>query len=495
VEVSGLSKAFPGVQALDDVQLTLRAGEVHAIAGENGSGKSTLVKMLYGALTPDAGVIRVDGVPVQIPSPRRARDLGIVAITQELTLAPTLTVAENVLMGHLPMRRHRIDWHEAAVRATHTLERLGVELDPRSRVGTLPIELQQEVEVARALSAGSRVLILDEATSSLSEAATERLLATVEQLRAQGVAIALISHRLAEIFRCAQRATILRDGRYVAEVAVEDVNERELVQLMVGREIQDLYGKRRLRQGHPVLDVSGLTTADGAARAINFTVHAGEIVGIAGLVGCGKAELGLALGGATHFDGAVKVDQSIVRRRSPRAAIKAGIAYVPADRKNAGILPTRSVRHNLSIAWGDILSRFGILSVLKERRLADRTVAKYGVKTRSLDTSIIELSGGNQQKVILGRSFTRQPRVVVLDEPTRGIDVGAKSDVYQHIQDIAENGTGIVLISSELPELIGLADRILVMFRGQIVASFDSDDADEESIAHFALGGEGGVGS
>jgi ABC-type sugar transport system ATPase subunit len=481
------------VQALDDVDLTLYAGEVHAIAGENGSGKSTLVKMLYGALTPDAGVIRIDGTPVQIPSPRRARDLGIVAITQELTLAPTLTVAENVLMGHLPVRRGRIDWRAARMLTNDELERLGVHLDPHARVGDLPIELQQEIEVARALSARSRVLILDEATSSLSEAATERLLATVEQLRQQGVAIALISHRLAEIFQCAQRATILRDGHCVGEVSVDEVSERDVVRLMVGREIQDLYGKRALQHGPPILEVDGLTTVDSAARDVSFTVHRGEIVGIAGLVGCGKAEVGLALGGATHFGGTIKLGQHRAQLRSPRAAMKAGIAYVPADRKTGGILPTRTVRDNLSIAWADILTRFGIFSAFRERRLAAEAVAKYGVKTRSLDASIVELSGGNQQKVILGRSFTRRPRVVVLDEPTRGIDVGAKSDVYQHIQNIAEDGAGIVLISSELPELIGLADRIMVMFRGRINAWFDRTDADEESIAHFALGGEGGA--
>ena len=260
-------------------------------------------------------MIRVDGAQVHIPSPRRARELGIVAITQELTLAPTLTVAENVLMGHLPKRRGRVDWGAAESQATQTLARLGVTLDPRIRVGDLAIELQQEIEVARALSARSRVLILDEATSSLSETATERLLATVEQLRGEGVAIALISHRLAEIFQCAQRATILRDGRHVAEVALNEVTEREIVRLMVGREIQDLYGKRQLPHGPPTLGVSGLNTADGATHEIGFTVHAGEIVGIAGLVGCGKTEVGLALGGALAFNGTVTVNEKDVRLR------------------------------------------------------------------------------------------------------------------------------------------------------------------------------------
>ena len=369
------------------------------------------------------------------------------------------------------------------------LGKLGVDVDPRRRVETLPIELRQEVEVARALSAESRVLILDEATSSLSESATARLLMLVEQLRMEGMAVALISHRLAEIFEAAQRVTVLRDGRFIANVAIEDVDERELVRMMVGREIQDLFAKRTLPAGSPVVEVSALTTRDDAARNISFSVRSGEIVGIAGLVGCGKAELGLALGGGIRYDGTVKVGGQPVRLTSPRAAMKAGIAYVPADRKGAGIFPTRTVRDNLSIAWHDFVSHFGVINPRTERRLAERAVRAYGVKTRSLGAGIIELSGGNQQKVILARSFVREPRVVVLDEPTRGIDVGAKADVYQKIQDVAQSGSGVVLISSELPELLGLADRILVMFRGRLTADYDRSEATEEAIAHYALGG------
>jgi ABC-type sugar transport system ATPase subunit len=489
VTMRGIRKAFPGVLALDNVDLELRAGEIHALAGENGSGKSTLAKILYGAHQPDEGVVTVDGEPVSFSSPRQAIEHGIVAISQELTLAPTLTVAENILMGRLPRRGGLIDWPRARAAARAALGQIGVEVDARRRVGELGIELQQEVEVARAVSANSRVLVLDEATSSLSEAATQRLLERLEQLRAGGVAVLFISHRLRELYDCASRATVLRDGRRVGTVPLPETREKQLVSMMVGREISDLFNKRRIERGAAVLEVAGLTTEDGAVKDASFDVYAGEILGIAGLVGCGKTELGLALAGACPADAEIRVRGSVVDLRSPRAAVEAGIGFVPEDRKRSALLPTRTVQQNLSVAWAGRLSRAGVINVAEERRLAQKTVRRFSVRSPSLGTPIVKLSGGNQQKVILGRWFAIAPGVIVLSEPTRGIDVGAKSEVYGFIQDMAEGGAAVVMISSELPELLGLADRILVMFRGRISGEFDASRTAEEDIAHVALGG------
>jgi ribose transport system ATP-binding protein len=490
VRMEGIGKVFPGVVALDGVDFELQSGEIHALAGENGSGKSTLVKILYGALQADAGTIRVNGDPVSFATPRRAIEHGIVAISQELTLAPTLSVAENVLMGRLPRRRGAIDWPRTRRLAQEALDELGVHVDPRRRIEDLPLELQQEVEVARAVSADSKVLILDEATSALSETATERLLLRLHQLRDRGVAIVFISHRLREVYSCASRVTVLRDGRLIGTVPVAATSEARLVQMMVGREIEDLFNKRQIERGESVLEVRNLTTEDGAVLDASFELRSGEILGVAGLVGCGKNELALALGGAVPSTGEVRVRGRIVALRSPRTAIRAGISLVPDDRKRNAILPTRSDQHNLSAAWMQLLSHFGVLNPARERRLAAGAVTRFGVKTASLSTRIVNLSGGNQQKVVLARWLALAPEVVVLNEPTRGIDVGAKSEVYALIQQMAEGGAGILMISSELPELLGLADRIIVMFRHQVCAEFDAGDVTEEEIAHAALGGE-----
>ena len=489
VRMRGIRKAFPGVLALDDVALELQAGEIHTLAGENGSGKSTLAKILYGALAADGGVVELDGEPVTFSSPRKALELGIVAISQELTLAPTLTVAENILMGRLPLHRGAIDWRRARALAREALDQLGVHVDEQRRVGDLSIELQQEVEIARAVSASPRVLILDEATSSLSESATERLLERLQQLRAQGVAILFISHRLRELYACAQRATVLRDGRLIGSVRLADCPEQELVRMMVGREISDLFNKRSIEPGEPILSVEGLSTESGELIGASLSVRRGEIVGVAGLVGSGKTELGLALAGAIPATGAVRVKGKLLRLRSPRDAISAGVGFVPEDRKRSAIFPTRTVMQNLSVAWTRQLARAGLINVLRERKDAIAAVQRFAVRTPSIDTPITALSGGNQQKLIVGRRFTLDTDVVVLTEPTRGIDVGAKSEVYGFIQDKAEAGAGVLLISSELPELLGLCDRIIVMFRGRICAEFVARGLLEEQIAHAALGG------
>ena len=490
IKLTGISKRFPGVKALQNVDLTVRAGEVHALTGENGSGKSTLSRIMAGMIQPDEGEILIDGKPTTVPSPAAAIAMGIVMISQELTLAPTLTVAENIYLGRLPKTRMGIvDWPQLRRDARVALDRLGVHVSPDAKVADLSVELRQEIEIARALSCNARLLILDEATSSLSEAATNRLLSLVRKERDAGMAVVMITHRMPEIYSVASIATVLRDGKYVATVPLEQTSEQDLVRLMVGREIQDFYGKRRFDHGETVLEVGGLTTPLGLLRPTTLSVKRGEILGVAGLVGSGKAEFGLALGGAIAASGSVHVAARPMRLGDPRKAIEAGIGFVPDDRKTSALLMVRSILENFSLAWIDRLSRRGVIDTAREAREVNDAIKVYGVATGSSAVSVATLSGGNQQKVILGRTFVRKPDVLVLSEPTRGIDVGAKSEIYRMLQDAAEAGAAVIVISSELPELLGISDRIAVFFEGAMEAVFDRAGATEEAIAHVAVAG------
>jgi ABC-type sugar transport system ATPase subunit len=489
VRMRGIDKSFPGVRALDGVDLTIAPGEVHALTGENGSGKSTLAKIVAGVAQPDRGTIEIDGKACTIPSPSAALKRGIVLISQELTLAPTLSVAENVYLGRLPRTRIGIvDWRTVHRRAREVLERLEVHVDTRRQVGELSVELQQEIEIARALSSPARLLILDEATSSLSESATTRLLELIKRRRDEGVAVLTISHRMPELYEVASIATVLRDGKLVDSVPLPQTPERDLVRLMVGRELGDYYGKRAIDRGEVVLELDGVATPDGKLKPTSLKLRRGEILGVAGLVGSGKAELAQALGGAIASTGTVRVAGRAVSVRDPRAALAGGIGFVPDDRKRQALLPTRSVAENFSIAWGD-LSRGGVLDVRTERRRVRDAIDRYGVVTASSQNLITTLSGGNQQKVVLGRIFALGPDVLVLGEPTRGIDVGAKAEVYRLMQEATAAGAGVLVVSSELPELLGIADRILVFFGGEVRAEFDAQGLDEEVIAHVAVSG------
>lgn len=492
IRMRGITKRFPGVTALDGVDFDLLPGEIHALVGENGSGKSTLCKCLYGFVQSDEGVIEISGAPVSIDSPHRARELGIAAITQELTLAPTLSVAENILMGRLPRGRFGIDWRAARRQAREALDEIGAHIEEEALVSSLSVELQQEVEIARAVYAKSPVLILDEATSSLSESATQRLMDKLEQLRSRGVAVVFVSHRLREVFQCCSRVTVLRDGEHVVTMDLDGVTESQLVTAMVGRTMEDLYGKRTIAKGGTLLSVRGLSTPDGKVQNAGFDLRSGEILGIAGLVGSGKVELGMAVYGAVPSSGDVILEGRPLKRRSPRKGMAAGIGYVPDDRKRDALLPTRSVRTNLSLPWLPFrkFSRFGLLDVRSEKVMARGSCDDFGVRTPSTEFPMVLLSGGNQQKVVLARWFALTPKVVIFAEPTRGIDVGAKSEIYGFIQDLAERGAGIIMISSEMPELLGVADRILVMYQGQLCGEFDPETAGEEEIAHAACIGE-----
>ncbi|UGQ12969.1 sugar ABC transporter ATP-binding protein [Yinghuangia sp. ASG 101] len=490
LQVAGISKSFPGVRALHNVSLDLAAGEVHALTGENGSGKSTLSKIIGGVHQADAGTILLDGAPVAIPNPAAALRLGIVSISQELTLATSLSVAENIYLGRLPRTRFgAVDWRKLRRDARAVLDDLHVHVDERATVSTLSIELRQEVEIARALSTDARLLILDEATSSLSEAATARLLEVVEEQRRRGVAVLMISHRMPELYRSASRATVLRDGEPVATVPLPETPEPELVRLMVGRDLEDYYGSREAVAGEVALEVRDLTSTDGRLGRTSFTVRRGRVLGVAGLVGSGKTELGLALGGVLASRGDVLVGGTRVSVANPRAALAGGIGFVPDDRKGQCILPGRSVAENFALAWMDDLSAYGVRRVREERRRVEASMDRYGVVAAHSGVRISTLSGGNQQKVILGRLFARGCDVYVLCEPTRGVDVGAKSAIYRLIQELASQGAAFVIISSELPELLGLADEIMVYHHGEVHGHFDVAGLDEETVASVAVSG------
>ncbi len=490
LRLTGITKRFPGVVALDGVDLALEAGVVHALTGENGSGKSTLARIASGAIAPDAGRVEIDGEECTIGSPREALDLGIVMISQEPELAPTLSVAENIFIGRLPRGRlRRIDWVKLRADARAVLDSLHVRVDERRAVGELSVELRQEIAIARAVSSPSRLLILDEATSALSEAATQRLLGVLERLRSSGVAVLMISHRIAELYGAASTATVLRDGRVVADVPLATTPESELVRLMVGRELGDYYGKRRIEPGETVMQVERLRSRDGRLKATTLSARRGEIIGVAGLAGSGKAELGLALGGAIPSHGSVRILGRPADVSQPRTALASGIGFVPDDRTRAGLLPTRSVAENFSVAWMPELTRAGLVDTRSERRRVREAIERYKVVTPSPRSLITTLSGGNQQKVVLGRVFARAVEVLVLSEPTRGIDVGSKSEIYRLMQERAENGAAIIVISSDLAELLGIADRILVFFRGELRAEFAAAGLDEEELAHVAVSG------
>jgi ABC-type sugar transport system ATPase subunit len=489
VEVRGATVVYPGVVALDGVDFSIQPGEVHALTGENGSGKSTLARVINGSAKPIAGEIYFEGELTTIANPRQGLDLGVVNISQELTLAPTLTVAENIFLGRLPLSGGRVDWRRLRRDGREVLERIGVDVSPTAIVADLNVELQQMVEISRAFSSEAKLLILDEATSSLSESATRRLLDLVIEHRDKGVAVLMISHRMPELYAVASTATVLRDGKLVGTAPLPGTGEKKLVSMMVGRELDDYYNKREIKQGECVLELDRLASEDGVLRATSLKVNRGEIVGVAGLVGSGKAELGLALGGAVRTEGIVKVAGTEVKLGDPRRAIAGGIGFVPDDRKRSALLPNRSVAENFSLPWIRRISRNGILKLQKERREVSKAIKRYNVVTASSSSVITTLSGGNQQKVVLGRTFELDVDALVLSEPTRGVDVGAKSEIYDLLQSAAEEGAGVLLISSELPELLGLADRIVVFFGGEIKGQFTREEMTEEAVAHVAVTG------
>jgi rhamnose transport system ATP-binding protein len=492
--LDGVSKSFGAVAALRDVRLELHPGEAHALVGENGAGKSTVVRILAGVIGPDAGTITLDGQPVTFSGPADAQARGIAVIYQEPTLFPDLTVAENIFIGRQPLRGgrfdRRVDHTEMRRQARALFERLGVSLDPDRLARGLSIADQQLVEIAKAISFDARVLIMDEPTAALSGVEVDRLFAVARSLRDAGTAVLFISHRFDEVFALCQRITVLRDGGFVSSDPITAVDVDTVVRRMVGREVSSLYPKLDTEPGEVVLDVRGLTR-HGVFRDITFAVRAGEIVALAGLVGAGRSEVVRAVFGVDKYDaGEVRVSGRPLPGHRPAAAIAAGLALVPEDRRQQGLVMELSVQRNATLVRRWRLSRFGLLGPGAERRDAGRWASRLQVKAGQLTDPVSTLSGGNQQKVVLAKWLATEPRVLLVDEPTRGIDVGTKAEVHRLLSQLAADGVAVVMVSSELPEVLGMADRVLVMHEGRLVREITRADATEESVM-FAATGQG----
>ncbi len=488
LEMRGIRKAFPGVVALDDVELTLHAGEVHVLLGENGAGKSTLMKILSGAYRKDAGEILLNGQRADIHGPRDALRRGIRVIYQELNLVPHLSVAENIYLGAAPTRfAGVIDWRRLHAQTTRLLSDLGMEIPPSTLVARLSLAQQQMVEIAKALKDDASVLVMDEPTSALTSREVDQLFALIQRLTARGVAIVYITHRLDEVYRIGQRVTVLRDGRKVKTAMLSDVTVTELVRLMANRDLGEHFPKQRTAPGAELLRVENLGRK-GVLADITFTLRAGEVVGIGGLLGAGRTELARVLAGADPFDsGRLFVNGRPARFGAPRGAIRSGIGLLPEDRKAQGLVAGLSVARNIALPHAARLARFGVISPRSESALAEPIVRDLRIRATATQPVRL-LSGGNQQKVVLGKWLAGDARVFIFDEPTRGVDVGAKIEIYNLMNRLTASGAGIVMISSELPELIGMSDRILVMHQGRIRTELTAAEATQERVLSAALG-------
>jgi len=497
LSLSGISKRFPGVRALHKVGLELRAGEVTALIGENGAGKSTLVKILTGILQPDEGEIHVDGKRITCAGPRDAWAAGISAIHQEAVMFDELSVAENIFMGHMPLAASgRVNWYDMKVRTRHMLKRLDADFDAGALLKTLSVAQKHLVEIARALSHDARIIIMDEPTSALSAREIADLFLIIEQLKKHDCAILFISHKFDEIFRVADRWSCLRDGEQVGAGAMADVSQADLVRLMVGRAIDSVYPKRDARPGQVVLeaeDLSNATEFDG----VSFTLRAGQIIGFYGLVGAGRSEAMQGLFGLSPLTrGAIRIDGKAADIHSPDDAIRAGLAYVPEDRQAQGAVLPFGVRANITLASLGAHARHGFISYARELATTRRFGARLSVKAANWEQELATLSGGNQQKVVIGKWLASKPRILILDEPTKGIDIGSKAAVHEFMGELAGEGLAILLVSSELPEVMGMADDIIVMHEGRIVKRFASGEATAEMIVAAAIAEQdGGVGS
>jgi ribose transport system ATP-binding protein len=488
LRMRGIRKSFPGVLAVDDVDLDVEAGEVHVLLGENGAGKSTLMKILGGSLGKDAGEIALDGRVVEIQGPRHAQQLGIRTIYQELNLVPPLSAAANIFLGREPGRWGVLDRRAAEREAARMLGELGVDVDPARPVRELGIAHQQMVEVARALREEGRILVMDEPTSALTAAEIDQLFAAIGRLRARGASVIYISHRLEEIARIGDRVTVMRDGRRVTTGPARTTPLPELVRMMVDREIGEHFPRRRGAPGEELLRVEGLTRK-GAVRDVSFTLRRGEILGITGLLGAGRTELARTLVGAEPADaGTITLRGREVAVRRPKDALAHGLGLVPEDRKTHGLVLGLSVERNLALPNTRRLSSWGWMRGAAESALAARWVRDMRIKTASLTQPARDLSGGNQQKVVLGKWLAAEVDVLIVDEPTRGIDVGAKVEIYDLMNALTAQGRGIVMISSELPEVLGMSDRVLVMRGGAVVAGLEAARTSQAEVLGHALG-------
>ena len=491
LDVQGLRKSFGGTPVLTRVDLALLAGEVHVLLGENGAGKSTLTKILSGVHSPDAGKILLAGRPVTFRNPAEAQNAGIALMHQEPQFFPELTIAENIFLGRQPTRGplKAVDWNTMNRQAAALLDDLGVSLDPKRRMQGLSVASQQMVEMARALSLDARVLIMDEPTAALTPGEVADLFRIMRQVKAKGAAVVFISHRLEEVFEIGDRITVLRDGAMVGTVLPRETDRDEIIRLMVGREITTLYEKTGVPAGEVRLQVEDLTLP-GRFSAVSFTVRSGEIVGLAGLVGAGRTEVAESIFGIRlGVRGTVRVGGEIVTIRSPQKALKAGLAYVPEDRQRHGLLLPVSIAQNITLPQLRRFARRGWMQSKRERTAAHDITSKLHLRAaRDMNQPVGELSGGNQQKVSLAKWLLTQPRVLILDEPTRGIDIGAKAEVHRLMGELAAQGIAILMISSDLPEVLALSDRVLVMREGRLTGEFSRDEATQENIMAAATG-------
>jgi rhamnose transport system ATP-binding protein len=492
LQATAITKAFAGVQALKRVSFDLRAGEVHALVGENGAGKSTLIKIMTGAVRPDSGTLLVSDQPVAHMTPAAARALGIAAIYQQPALFPDLTVAENVALAlETPGAWRTVDWPARRRRAAGLLERVGAAIDPDRLVETLSMPEQQIVEIAKAIGADAKIVVMDEPTAALTDREVENLYRSVRLLRAGGAGIVYISHRLDEVFALADRITILRDGETIATSQAAQLGRPELIALMIGRELASVFPKRPVPIGEVAIELRGVSNRAAGIRDISLSVRRGEILGLAGLVGSGRTQLAETVFGLTPADaGEILVGGTSRRLASPADAIGAGIAYVPEDRRQHGVVLDMSIAANASLASLPRVSNFGLIDRAAERHSASRYVEQFRIKSASLDADVGTLSGGNQQKVALARWLSTEPSVLILDEPTQGVDVGSKAEIHGLMQQLAERGLAIIMISSELPEILGMSDRVAVMHAGTIRAVLSRDEASPSRVMALALAEE-----
>lgn len=492
LEMKSIMKRFPGVLALDDAHLQIRKGEVHILLGENGAGKSTLVKILAGAYSKDAGEILLHGKRIEITSPKHAQDLGICMIYQELNLIQNLSVAENIFLGreHSSAKiKGKIDWKRLHAEASMILDRLQIPVNPRTKVKDLGIAQQQMVEVAKALSTNSRIIIMDEPTAVLTSKEIDTLFETIRRVRKDGVSIVYISHRLEEFEQIGDRVTVMRDARTIQTMKISDTTTDKLISLMVGRELTDKFPRVEKTIGDQVLRVENLNRR-GVIKDISFELHRGEILGIAGLVGSGRTEVARAIFGADPIDsGAIIINGKPVTIKTTRDAIKAGLGFVTEDRKKQGLVLSMSVKDNITLSSLNLLTTHARIDLNAEKIIADDFISKLKIRTPGSRQKVMNLSGGNQQKVVLAKWLLSKSKIFIFDEPTRGIDVGAKTEVYHLMNELILGGAAIIMISSELPEILGMSDRVIVMCRGEVTMTMNRDEATQEGVLYYATGG------
>ncbi len=492
LKLKGITKSFPGVKALDSVDFTLNEGEVHCIAGENGAGKSTLIKILSGAYVKDEGQIFINGSEVEIDNPIRGRELGVNIIYQELELVSNMNIMENLFLGKIPIANKllgKVNFKEMHSKTKDVLGRVGLEIDPRTKVGDLGVGDQQMVEISKALLGKPKILVMDEPTASLSNEEVKRLFVVIKKLREEGKSIIYISHRMEELWEVGDRITVLREGKKIITESLDEIDEDGVTQAMVGRKLEDKFPKKEVPIKEEIFRVENLSRK-GKVKDVSFNLKEGEILGISGLVGAGRTEMARLIFGADSKDtGEVYIRGNKVNIESPQQAINAGLALIPEDRKSHGLVLKGTVKENISLPILKDISNNGVVDSKKNIDLADNYISKLRIKTPNMDQKTKFLSGGNQQKVVLAKWLCAHAKIFFFDEPTRGIDVGAKIEVYQLMTELVEQGAGIVMISSEMPEIFGMSDRILVMHAGEISGEFvDTEECNQQDLLRCALG-------